>query len=121
MKSLHFGELGDKLEAAKGQVTKIDRGVGWASAAGLRADTGCQSQQLGPPVCRGCAARWGRLRAEKSTLWTHSTFSVTRGMELIMKQIKHCFYTGIITCNFWTVGSWVSLHTCTLLIKACTP
>lgn len=121
MKSLHFGELGDKLEAAKGQVTKIDRGVGWASAAGLHADTGCQSQQRGPPVCRGCAARWGRLQAEKSALRTPSTFSVTRGTELVRKPMKHDFYAGIITCNFWTAGSWVSLHTCTPLIKACTP
>lgn len=41
LKSVYSGELVDKLEAVKGQVTKIDS-AGWASAAGLHSDMQCQ-------------------------------------------------------------------------------
>lgn len=47
MKSLYVGELGEKLEAAKGQVTKIDSAVGWVSATGLRAESGSHYNNLG--------------------------------------------------------------------------
>ena len=56
LRSVCSGELVDKLEAVKGQVTKIDS-AGWASAAGPHSDMQCQLQHLGPPVRRRCAAR----------------------------------------------------------------
>lgn len=103
-------ELVDELEMAKGQVAKIDSVVGWASVTGLHADAGYQLQRPGPPVCRGCAARRGRLRAEKSSLRTHFVISVTRRLELIVSPRRHYVYTGIIMYHFCTVGSWVSLQ-----------
>lgn len=118
MKSLHFGELVDRLEAVKGQVTKIVSAGCWASAAGLHTDTLCQLEHLGWLVCTECTASWGRLGAQKSALWTHFIFSVTRGMELILSLIKNYFHSGMITYNFWTMGSCDSLHTCTLVIRS---
>lgn len=79
LKSLYFGELIDKLEAVKGQVTKIDSAGCRALAAGLHGDMHCQLEPLGLPVCRGRGARWGRLGAEKSAPWTHFILLSPRG------------------------------------------
>lgn len=108
LKSLCLGEMMDKLEAAKGQVTKIDDAVCQASVIGLQCGHACQLQNTGPPAC-GAVWPVGRLGTEESVLWTHCTSSVPWGMELISSQLKHCFHSGTITCNVWTI------------VIACTP